>query len=106
MKTARLTREQKIDQSVVDILNKMFEIAGHPVTYEDIKDRKDAWYRDWTMTVEQAEEWQSWGTEYLRKHLKLRKATAERQMMWTNVQWGLRYSNYGESQDHGQTKLI
>ena len=84
----------------------MFEIAGHPVTYEDIKDRKDAWYRDWTMTVEQAEEWKSWGTEYLRKHLKLRKATAERQMMWTNVQWGLRYSNYGESQDHGQTKLI
>ena len=49
----RLSREEKLKQATVDIINKMFEIAGHPVTYEDIKDRKDAWYQEWTMTTEQ-----------------------------------------------------
>ena len=28
---------------LVDLINKMFEIAGHEVTYEDIEGRKDAW---------------------------------------------------------------
>ncbi len=39
----------------------MFEIAGHQVTYDDVKDRKDDWFQQWTMTVEQNEEWQEWG---------------------------------------------
>jgi len=84
----------------------MFEIAGHPVTYEDIKDRKDAWYRDWTMTVEQAEEWKAWGVAYLRKHLKMRKAMAERQMLWTNVQWGLRYTDWPGSAESADKEQI
>ena len=45
----RLSREEKWDKAVVDLINKMFEIAGHNVTYEDIKDRKDNWFWDWEM---------------------------------------------------------
>jgi hypothetical protein len=51
------------------------------------------------MTVQQAEEWKKWGIEYLRKNLKLNKALAEREMLWINLQWGLKYSdweNYGK----------
>ncbi len=65
-----MTKEDKV---VVDLINKMFEIAGHDVKYEDIINRKDAWYTDWTMTVEQNEQWKKWGVEYLRKALRLKK---------------------------------
>ena len=32
------------------LLNKMFEIAGYNVTYEDIVSRKDNWFNDFLMT--------------------------------------------------------
>ena len=92
----RQTREQKREQAVIDLINQMFIIAGHQVTYEDIKDRKDAWYSEWEMTVEQSEEWKKWGIAYLRKNLKINKSLAEREILWFNLQYGLNYSNYNE----------
>ena len=89
----RMSREQKREQAVIDLINQMFIIAGHEVTYNDIKDRKDNWYQDWTMTVEQSEEWKKWGTSYLRKNLRVPKYMAEREMLWVNLQWGLKYSD-------------
>jgi len=41
--TKRLTIKQKQEQFVVDVINKMFEIAEHQVNYDDVKDRKDDW---------------------------------------------------------------
>ena len=52
-----MSREQKREQALIDIINQMFIIAGHDVTFDDIKDRKDDWFTDWTMTTAQAEEW-------------------------------------------------
>ncbi len=92
----RQTREQKHQQSVIDLINQMFIIAGHDVTYDDVKNRKDAWYSEWTMTVQQAEEWKKWGIAYLRKNLKMNKLMAEREMQWVNLMWGLKYSNWEE----------
>jgi len=92
----RQTKEQKYQQAVIDLINQMFIIAGYDVTYEDIKDRKDAWYSEWEMTVQQAEEWKKWGIAYLRKSLKMNKAMAEREMIWFNLQYGLKYSNFNE----------
>ena len=90
----RLTREQKREQALVNIMNKMFEIAGHNVTFEDIKGRTDAWYCEWTMTMAQSDEWRKWGADYLRKVLKINKASAEKEMTWINLQYGLKYSDY------------
>jgi hypothetical protein len=90
----RLTREQKREQAVIDLINQMFIIAGHEVTFEDIKDRKDDWFTDWTMTTAQGEELKEWGVAYLRKNLKMNKRLAEKEMMWFNVQWGLKYSDF------------
>lgn len=90
----RVTREQKRQQAVIDIINQMFVIAGHGVTYDDIKDRKDNWFTDWTMTTAQSEEWRAWGVAYLRKNLRMNKASAEKEMTWFNLQWGLKYSDY------------
>jgi hypothetical protein len=93
-KRKRLTKEQKREQAVIDLLNQMFTIAGHNVTYEDIKGRKDNWWTEWTMTMAQADEWKAWGVDYLRKNLKLNKALAEKEMQWVNLQWGLKYSDW------------
>jgi hypothetical protein len=92
----RLTREQKREQAVIDLINQMFIIAGHDITYDDIKDRKDNWFQQWTMTVEQAEEWKAWGIKYLREKLKISKGLAETEMLWFNLQYGLKYSNWEE----------
>lgn len=91
----RLSREEKIDKAVVDLINQMFIIAGHQVTYDDIKDRKDDWYTQWSMTVEQGEEFKKWGKKYLMKELSERAKSAEKTMMWFNLQYGLTYSDYG-----------
>lgn len=91
----RLTREQKREKAVVDLINQMFIIAGHDVTYDDILG-KDKWFMEYSMTVEQGEEFREWGEKYLRKNLKMNKALAEKEMMWFNLQWGLTYSNWEE----------
>ena len=96
-KRKRLTREQKSHQAIVDLLNQMFVIAGHNVTYDDIKDRKDHWWAEWTMTTAQADEWKAWGVDYLRKNLKLTKVLAEKEMQWVNLQWGLKYSDWDKN---------
>jgi hypothetical protein len=92
--TKRLSKEQKRQQAVVDLINQMFVIAGHEVTYDDIKDRKDEWYTQWTMTVEQSEEWKKWGVDYLRTNLKMSKKVSVNEMNWVNLMWGLKYSDY------------
>jgi hypothetical protein len=92
----RLSREEKKEKAVKDLINQMFVIAGHDVTFEDIKDRKDDWYAQWTMTVQQAEEWKQWGKKYLMKELRMRVKQAETEMLWINMQWGLKYSNWEE----------
>ncbi len=51
------------------------------------------------MTTAQSEEWRKWGENYLRKNLKVPKYLAEREMAWVNLQWGLKYSDYGQDDD-------
>lgn len=76
------------------LINKMFEIAGHEVTFENIKDRTDNWYQQWTMTEAQNREWVKWGIEYLRKQLKINKKLAEREMAMINLNWGLKTTDH------------
>jgi hypothetical protein len=92
----RLSIEQKKEKAFITIINKMFEIAGHDLTFNDIKDRKDNWFTEWTMTVEQNEEWKSWGKRYLMKELHMTSKLAEKEMMWTSMQYGLKFSNFNK----------
>jgi hypothetical protein len=86
----RLTQEQKRTQAIIDLINHMFIIADHQVTYNDVKDRKDEWYQKWEMTNEQADEWKKWGIKYLRENLKLNKKLAEKEMLWFMLCYGLK----------------
>ncbi len=91
----RLTREQKKEKAVIDLINQMLAMAGHDVTYEHILG-VEKWFQKYTMTVEQGEEFKKWGKKYLMKNLQMRADAAEKEMMWFNVMWGLTYSNWEE----------
>ena len=93
--TKRLNIEQKREQAVIDLINQMFIIAGHQVTYDDVLG-KENWFQEYTMTVEQAEEFKKWGKKYLMKNLRTYAKAAEREMMWFTLQYGLKYSNWEE----------
>lgn len=81
------------EEIVRTIINKMFEIAGYNVSYDDIKDRKDEWYTEWTMTVAQNEEWISWMEIYFKKECKMFAKIAERQARMYSLMWGLKFSD-------------
>jgi hypothetical protein len=90
MSKKRQTHEEKRNQSIIDLINQMFIIAGHDVTYDDVKDRKDDWFNDWTMTMDQREEWEEWSNKYLMKKLKMSARQADKEMLWISLMWGLK----------------
>jgi hypothetical protein len=85
-----MTKDEKI---VKDLIDEMFRIAGYDVKYEDIKDREDAWYTDWTMTEQQYDQWIEFGSEYIRKNKRLRKEKAKHAMAWFALNYGLKFSD-------------
>ena len=90
----RLTREQKKEKAVEDLINQMFIIAGHDVTFNDVKTRQDNWFQQYTMTIAQNEEWQAWGKKYLQTNLRTRAKLAEKEMQWFSLQYGLSFSDF------------
>ena len=77
------------DKIVKHIIDKMFEIAGHDVKFEDIKD-KEGWFNEWTMTEEQNKEWRKYVINYFIKKLKMPKKQAEMEARLCDLNWGLR----------------
>jgi hypothetical protein len=94
----RLTKQEKWNKASEDLINKMFEIAGHDVTYDDIRG-VDNWFQKYTMTFEQGEQLKEWGKQYLMRELKMRAVYAEKEMRWFNVMWGLKYSDWDKSNE-------
>ena len=93
----RLTPTEKRDLFLQNLINKMFEIAGHQITYDDIKDRKDDWYSQWTMTTEQNDEWKKWGITEIKKQFRYNTLTAEREMGMISLMWGLKFSDFDKN---------
>jgi len=85
-----MNQQDKKLQIAKDLINKMFELAGHDMKYEDIAARQDNWFQQYTMTRSQNEEWRKWGTEYLRKKKRWTKKMAEREMSMLDFYCGLK----------------
>ena len=85
----RLTREEKREQAVVDLINEMFQIAGLTVTFKDVQNQEN-WFNEYEMTEEQREEWKRWGKKYLMKKLGMYASRAEKEMSWIGLMWGLK----------------
>jgi hypothetical protein len=73
----RISKEQKEIEAYKTIIDEMFKIAGHDVTFDDIKNRKDDWYNQWTMTEYQFMEWTTWGQDYIKKTFRCNKTIAK-----------------------------
>lgn len=86
MRTKKKTEEEMIRE----IINVMFVIAGHDVGFDDVVDRKDQWYYDWTMTEEQERKFIEWLTGYIRKNKGYPKSIALRHATMINLMWGLK----------------
>lgn len=82
------------------LIDEMFIIAGHPdISYEDIIDRKDNWWMDWTMTEEQNQQWKEAGIKILRREKKWPKYRAAKEMNWFSLLYGLKFS-YDENKNN------
>lgn len=79
----------KTDEVYKELINKMLEIAGHDVRFDDVL-KTDNWYQVYTMTKEQEDEVVKFGVDLFRKKLRYRKAMAEQQMQWFMLMWGLK----------------
>lgn len=83
--------KKKTDLDIAkDLLNAMFTIAGHNVTFDDVTKEPDGYYNRYTWTPEQEKEWMSWATDYVKKHGKYRATYADRQVAMFNLSYGLR----------------
>ena len=76
-----------------ELIDKMFEIAGHPLKFEDVEGRKDNWFQQYTMTEAQNEEWRNWGTKFIMKKRRYNKFLADREMRMLDLYCGLKISD-------------
>lgn len=85
----RQTREEKRGQLIIELIDSMFQIAGHAVTYDDIKDRQDNWFQQWTITESQYDQWKTRGETQIKKSLRVSSNAAKKEMNWVGLMWGL-----------------
>jgi UDP-galactopyranose mutase len=85
----------KVDtQKIVKhLINKMFEYAYVPQTYDDIIHRKDEWYQEHTMTQEQSDAFKDYAIRYLKRELKSSYYKADTEYQWFDLMWGLKISD-------------
>jgi hypothetical protein len=81
------------DKIVKHLINKMFEYAHVPQTYDDIKDRKDEWYKEYTMTQAQSNAFKDYAVRYLKRELKSSYYKADTEYQWFDLMWGLKISD-------------
>lgn len=88
--------EQKANKDrllLKELIDKMFELAGHNLKFEDVEGRKDNWFQEYTMTEEQNREWREWGTKLIAKKKRHLKKIADREMAWIDLYCGLKISD-------------
>jgi hypothetical protein len=88
-----MKREDKNKLILKGLIDKMFEIAGHPLKFEDVEGRTDNWFQQYTMTEAQNEEWRDWGIKLIMKKRRYNKYLADREMRMLDLYCGLKISD-------------
>ena len=86
-------REDKDRLILKELIDKMFEIAGHDLKFEDVEGRTDNWFQQYTMTEAQNEEWRDWGIKLIMKKRRYNKYLADREMRMLDLYCGLKISD-------------
>jgi hypothetical protein len=81
-----MDRREKERNVFITLVNKQLEPFG--VSYEDVKSNPD-WYMEYRTSEKTEREFIKWGTDLIRKELKLSKKMARMEMSWFILQWGL-----------------
>jgi hypothetical protein len=95
-----MKRADKNKLVLKELIDKMFEIAGHPLKFEDVEGRTDNWFQQYTMTEAQNEEWRDWGIKLIMKKHRYNKYLADREMRMLDLYCGLKISDskYGKEE--------
>ena len=88
-----MKRADKNKMILKELIDKMFEIAGHPLKFEDVEGRTDNWFQQHTMTEAQNEEWRDWGIKLIMKKRRYNKFLADREIRWLDLYCGLKISD-------------
>jgi hypothetical protein len=88
-----MKREDKNKLILKELIDKMFEMAGHDLKFEDVEDRKDNWFQQYTMTEAQNEEWRDWGIKLIMKKRRYNRYLADREMRMLDLYCGLKISD-------------
>ena len=83
-------RANKEKQFLKELIDKMFELAGHDLKFEDVEGRTDNWFQQYTMTEAQNREWREWGVKHIKKKKRHYSKIAEREMAMLDLYCGLR----------------
>jgi len=97
-----MTKQEKVDNTIIYLINIMFKISNHDMTFDDIKDRKDDWYTQWTMSCEQNKEWTQWGISEIKKRFRYNKELAKREMSMVSLMWGLKFSDWEDNNNNNK----
>ena len=87
-----------------ELIDKMFELAGHPLKFEDVEGRKDNWFQQYTMTEAQNEEWREWGIKLIMKKRRYNRYLADREMRMLDLYCGLKISDSKFLKDEEEEK--
>jgi hypothetical protein len=95
-----MKRVDKNQLILKELIDKMFEIAGHPLKFEDVEGRTDNWFQQYTMTEAQNEEWRDWGIKLIMKKRRYNRYLADREMRMLDLYCGLKISDskYGREE--------
>jgi hypothetical protein len=88
-----MKRTDKNKLVLKELIDKMFEIAGHDLKFEDVEGRTDNWFQQYTMTEAQNEEWRDWGVKLIMKKHRYNKYLADREMRMLDLYCGLKISD-------------
>ena len=81
-----MANREKTREVFIELIN--LQLKPHNKTYEDVVDIAD-WYMQYNTTREREQEFIKQATQILRNKLKMSKSTAEREINWFILQWGL-----------------
>lgn len=98
----RVKQKQDKDTLILkELIDKMFELAGHDLKFEDVEGRKDYWFQEYTMTEAQNQEWRDWGIKLIMKKRRYNKYLADREIRMLDLYCGLKISDskYGKEEN-------
>ena len=87
-----MNRNEKIEKFGKDAINKMLEIGGHEVRFDDVLEIPE-WYKTYTWTTEQEQLFADWYVSETRKRFRWTVKLAKKELTWFMLMWGLYVEN-------------